>query len=1086
MSGGVKNKFIDILFNNGKILFLGFLFLVIFGGISLSQMKKQGFPDVNVNIVSVNVLYPNASETQVEKEILIPLESVLKEIEDVEEFQTIAGNSFGTAVVTFDAKANVDDVITELNSKMSSIKLPEGAKAPVVNKFSVSGTGEFMLAVSGYNNEWDLYNKGNSLESKLLGLGGVKEVTAQNELTPQVVISFDNNKLKEYGLSRKQVEDVIRTAEFKAPVGSYTENQQSISIILEKSISTLDDIKNLVLTEGVVLEDVSTIKTILNNNNHYNRIGFREDGQEDLFIERALVYGVKLEKGADILEVDDSIKELLVKLNEEESGEYIMLFNQADATRLQIKEITQSIFGGNIDSWGKLGFIGYMFGGLVFVVLLLLLFMNLRVAVLAALSIPLSLFSSVIYLNLVGIELNTLVLFSMVLTIGLVIDPSIVFLESLQRFKDQGMSGKEAATKTWNTVGSGVFLAVATNAIVFIPFSIVSGFFGEIIKYIPATVIPAMIASMVVPVIFFTAFAAKIFKRHTFAHNSGINDEMIGIWKLGQWIGKSIKWFLGKTKARFVLRILLFLAIISLPIISGVVLTKTGAFEIVQFSATEDAELLLVEGDITNEWSFEKSVYEVAVPVQDLLKGIPEIKNFSFYQQNGNSFTMLIQLYPIDERVEKDMRTSDQVAEFINNSIKDLNIDATIKASTNGEGPPQDSFPIRVRLLGNDTDVLVNAAEDIKTFLQNKEGVDRVDDNVSEGSAGGTITFVLDQNNKNAQNPFLIYSSINERLAENDLGKIDLNGENYEIVSNIISIVSSEQDVLNIIVPTTEQMVYEQTLAQMKTQGIKNPESILKKPEVVTVSDIISEKENKESITIQRINGERYVEVYASVKDGVDSAKVQTALEDYLTKEKLEELGLNEDALDYEGTADSIAQSFTDLLVALVIAIFLIYVLLVGFFRSFLQPFIILVAIPLGLFGVFFAIWLTTGQLGFLELLGVVTMAGIVVNVTILLIDYANQLKKEGKNTADAISTAVAVRFRPIILTQLTAFGSLAPLVFLSPFWKGLAASIIFGILSSAILSLFMTPILYQWVESTNSGSKRFFKRISNKFKRNK
>lgn len=1085
MSGGVKNKFIDILFNNGKILFLGFLFLVVFGGISLSQMKKEGFPDVDINVVSVNVMYPDASETQVEKEVLIPLEKVLKEIEEVEEFQTSARNSFGTAVITLDAKANVDDVINELNSKITTIKLPENAKSPIINKFSMSSTGEFMLAVSGYENEWDLYNKGNSLESRLLNLDGVKEVTAQNELTPQVVISFDNDKLKKYGLSRKQVEDIVRTAEFKAPVGSYVENQQSVSIILEKSISTLDDIKNLVLVDGVFLEDVAVISTILNNNNHYNRIGFREEGREELFVERGLVYGVKLEKGADILKVDDSIKELLVKLNEEDNGQYLILFNQADATRLQIKEVTQSIFGGNIDSWGNFGFLGYMFGGLVFVVLLLLLFMNLRVAVLAALSIPLSLFFSVIYLNLVGIELNTLVLFSMVLTIGLVIDPSIVFLESIQRFKDQGFSGREASSKTWHTVGSGVFLAVATNAIVFIPFGIVSGFFGEIIKYIPATVIPALIASMLVPVIFFTALASRIFKKHTFVNN-GLSNEMIGTWKLGQWIGKSIQWFLGKTKGKFVLRIFLFLAIISLPIVSGVVLTQTGAIEIVQFSASEDAEMLLVEGDISNEWSFERAVYNAVVPVQDLLKSIPEIKNFSFYQQNGNSFVMLVQLYPIDEREEKGMRTSDEVSEFINNSAKELNTGAIIKASTSGEGPPQDSFPIRVRLMGDNTDLLVGAAKEIKVFLQSREDVDRVDDNVSEGSAGGAITFVLDSNNKDAQNAFLIYSSINERLAENELGKIDLSGENYAIISNVTSGVGSEQDVLDIAIPTTEQMIYEQTLAQMKAQGIKNPERLLKKPELVTVSDVISAKENKESITIQRVNGERYIEVYASVKDGVDSAKVQTALEEYLTKEKLEELGLNEDALDYEGTADSIAQSFTDLLVALMIAIFLIYVLLVGFFRSFLQPFIILVAIPLGLFGVFFAIWLTTGQLGFLELLGVVTMAGIVVNVTILLIDYANQLKREGKNTADAISTAVAIRFRPIILTQLTAFGSLAPLVFLSPFWKGLAASIIFGILSSAILSLFMTPILYQWVESTNSGSKRFFKGISNRFKRNK
>jgi multidrug efflux pump subunit AcrB len=386
--------------------------------------------------------------------------------------------------------------------------------------------------------------------------------------------------------------------------------------------------------------------------------------------------------------------------------------------------------------------------------------------------------------------------------------------------------------------------------------------------------------------------------------------------------------------------------------------------------------------------------------------------------------------------------------------------------------------------MGNDTNVLLGVAEDIKNYLSGVEGIEDVQDNVSEGNSGGSVSFVLDNTNKNSQNAFMLYAFLNGRLAENELGNFEFDEQTFEMISIVEPKISSEQEVLSIDVPTTEKMIYQQTMTKMAMQGISNPELLPEKPEDVTVGDLLESKEISESITIRRVNGKRFMEVYASVSEDGDAMKIQSDLEDYLSEDKLKELGLSEDALDYQGEVDSITQSFTDLLISLVVAIFMIYVLLVGFFRSFLKPFIILFAIPLGMIGVFFAIWLTTGQLGFLELLGVVTMAGIVVNVTILLIDYANQLKAEGKTSAEAISTSVAVRFRPIMLTQLTAFGSLAPLMFLSPFWKGLSASIIFGILSSAVLSLFLTPILYEWVESSATFFGKVYARIRKKLHR--
>lgn len=1065
-----NNKLVDIIFSNLKIVFLLFVFLIIGGAVALSQMQRQGFPDVAVNIAGVTVAYPNASAEQVEDQVLKPLESVISDLDTVDEYQSVAGDSFGSIFITFDQKADLDAAIAELKNEVTSVSLPDDANEPKVQKYSAGGLGDFVVAVSGYTDVEDLYVEGKNLKSELEQVDGVNKVTAVNELTPEVVITFDEEKLSENGLTRSQVEEVISLAQLSLPAGSITENGQTIGVILQKDVQTVEDLKTLTITEDVQLKDVAVVKDRLNNNDAYNRIGFTSNGEigDELRVERALLYAVDIGDDADILTVAEQIDELTDTLTDEavdEDATYVTVYSQADSTKQQIEEITGSIFGSNIEALGPLGFIGYLVGGVGLVVILLLIFMNLRVAIMAALSIPLSLFFSAIYLYFSGIDLNTLVLFSMVLAVGLVVDPTIVFLESMQRFKSQGLSGREAAAKTVQTVGLGVFLAVATNILVFVPFGVVSGFFGEIIKYIPATIIPAMIASMVIPVLFFMPFASKILSSKKLDWSIADAD-LAGTWKLARWIGNGIKWLLGPGKMKFVLRIAVFVFGISLPFLVGGALVGSGAVEVVQFSEQDDSDYIILNADITDEWTFDRAAEDVAVPVQELLQEYPEIKNFTYLEQSGNSYSMLITLFSVAEREEEEMRTSDELSEDINADIAALRLNADVEASTSSEGPPQEEYPVRIRLIGDDADVLAVAVEDIKGYLNETEGIDEVKDNISEGNSGGSVTFVLDNANALNTNPFFAYSVLSNRLAENELTTLTLDGDDYSVITEMSPEISSVRQLMTLEVATPEQIAYEQQLAALEAQGVVNPEKLLEEPEEVRVDHLLDRFESSESTTIQRINGQRYVEVYASVDDDADALQIQTDLEEYLDADKLVSLGLDEDAADFKGEADSIAQSFTDLFIALAIAIFMIYVLLVGFFRSFTEPFIILFAIPLGLVGVFASVALTTGQLGFLELLGVVAMAGIVVNVTILLIDYANQLQRNGRTAADAISAAVAVRFRPIILTQLTAFGSLIPLVYLSPFWKGLAAAIIFGIISSALLSLFVTPILYLWANS--------------------
>ncbi len=1063
MTDQYKNKVVDWIFGNLRIIFLLFLFLVLFGSYSLSTLQRQGFPDVAVNIATVTVVYPSAPASDVEEKIVKPIEAAIENIDVIKEYQTMAYDSVGVAVVTFDEKADLEKAIDDLKKEIDLADFPTDAEDPVTSGYSVADVGHFMIAVTGPANDWGLYEAGKELSAELEAVDGVKSVRALNPLTPEILITFDDEALSKNNLNRNDVETMLQFANFKAPVGTVEEDGKTVSLVLEKPLTSLEDIRDLSLGT-VTLGDVATVEPRLNNNDRYNRIGFRDDNDinGEFNTQRAIIYSVTIDGDADLIHVSDDVVELIDEVDNDTSsrGKLVMMYSQAEETEIQIDEITSSLFGQPFDSWGAFAFLGYIFGGLGLVILLLLIFMNLRVAIMAALSVPLSLFFASIYLYLVDIDLNTLVLFSMVLVIGLVVDPTIVFLESLQRYKAQGLSPKDAAAKTMSTVGTGVLLAVATNILVFVPFGVVSGFFGEIIQYIPATVIPAMIASMLIPTLFYMPVAARLLSSKR-VNLDEENPELTGTWWVSKKIGGFIKFLLGPGKGRLAFRVALFFLTIASPMIVAAVTIGSGAVEVVQFAGEDDMYQVLVNAEIDESYDFDSAVHDFAAPVQSILAEQPEVKKFLYYQQSGNSFTMLVELFQADERKDAGMRTSAELVSDLNAKFNKISDDVLIEASTTTAGPPTDAYPIRVSLTGDDLETLASAGKDIEEFLGDFDGVKQISNSLSDEKASSTVTYRLKSDNPLAQNPAYIYSILSSRLQEKELGKISFGGETFELYS-----ASANE-------PEDLAAVSKITVAAMPVAG---------KIQEITIADLVDSSDSAPSKVIQRVNGSRYVEISASFEEDVDTNEIQRELDKYLSEDKLEELGLEQDAVTSTGAMDMMMDSFNELFTALAIAIFLIYILLVAFFRSYLEPFIILFAIPLGLVGVFVASAVTTGQLGFLELLGVVTMAGIVVNVTILLIDFANQMKRAGKTPADAIATSVAIRFRPIVLTQLTTLGGLLPLIFFSAFWKGLAAAIVFGIVSSAMLSLIVTPILYLW----SSTIVRNLQKVVGKFKKQK
>ena len=1075
MDRSFGRKFINLIFNNGQIVALLFAFVLIASAISFYVFRPQGFPSFSVNVAIVTAKYPGATALQVEDQVIKPIERAIGEVKTVEEYTSTANDSFGVVVVTFKEDATMADAMRELDGKLANVQVPDGADKPEAKEIDVAGPTTIVAVTTadsgGAVNDWDLYRKANTVMDELEVVKGVKEVKIMNPLTPQITITFDEAKLAQAGLQRSQVEGILKMAQLEMPIGSFYDLQNDRnSLGIKKPLADVTQLENLLVSSNVRLKDVAKVAVALNNNDYYNRVGHRANGDEDkiadagdLKIDQAIVLSITANDGEDLLglgkRLDDKYQELKDQSDLAPNLQLTKVYDMADYTADQLQEIKESIIGGPINALGPIGVIGYLFGGITLVVLFLLIFVNWRVAVLAGLSIPLAIGMTTAYLKLTGVSINTIVLFSMILVVGLVVDPTIVFLEAMQRYREQGYSGREAAVKTLNSVGVGVLLSAIANFMVFVPFGVVSGFFGQIIQYIPKTVIPAIVASFIVPTLFFLPVASGWLKAHR-QNNTTDNPELIGVWPLSRWVGRAVQGLVNPGRGKSVLRaFIIFIAMVA-PIAIGGAFIGSEKVRIVQFASQKDSDMVMMSGSVNDRWAFSKAVGVIS-PVQQYLAEQPEVRKFAVYQQDGNSFTLFIELFPMVERQQEELRTADEFVNDTNNYLATIT-DATIEAAMESSGPPQDSYPVRIRLFDPDLDKLQKAADDVTDFLKQQDGVVKVEDSLNVDGKNSGTALVLDTNNPVNISPFIVAGIIKDQLDETEVVNMQFGGESFKVVTKVDQNIHSIDDIKKLPV-------------MMGTTSAGGLSTMSRGPIILPMVDsLISGTEEQKAQSLARLNGRRYVEISAKVDKDTDPLKVQGELTKYLDKDKLASLGLgDESATETKGIAGAVNKSFMELFLALIISLFLIYLILVGFFRSILSPLIILFAVPLGFIGVFPAVAIATGQLGFLELLGVVAMAGIVVNVTILIIDFANQMRAKGMSAQEAISTSIAVRFKPILLTKMTIFAGLMPLALFSPFWRGLAAVIVFGIIVSGFLSFITTPILYTWFDAMGKWLKR-------------
>jgi multidrug efflux pump subunit AcrB len=1093
-------KITNFFLHNTRITIISFILLILLGAASAFFLKTTGFPKIEVKTAIIVTVYPGASSETVNRDVTIPIEGRIKSIEGVENYVSNSQNSSSVIRVSILDSVSVDTVKNKIQSAVSDVKLPLGAQKPEISSISIAGA-DYIFSITAPTLEQE-YNTYSTLKDKLGEIAETSNVQPITDLQKKLNIIIDKTTLDKTNIKVETIAEKLGVLNEEIPVinnVSIDGKTQGISTKIKET--SLEDVKNLTFIStppsipgapepqqagaNYKLSELASFDYKYSFKSDIESIGIRSN---DTNIKQSLVFQITTKENTDQTSyqkaVEEKFKELQgvtfspkgdIKLSDKIN--IIEHFTTNEQNQDQVNEVIEGLVGGPLKIQNQsLAWVGWLLGGIQLVFLVMVLFVSWRAAIVAAISIPMSLVFSTIYIFFTGGSLNTLVLFSLVLVIGLVVDPALVILESIQRKLDTGLPAKDAALEAVKDVGNGLFLATLTNIIVFVPFGVISGFLGQIFRWIPLTIVPATIGSYIVPLVFLAWIGSYVLKRNT----AKTSNEEENLWSAAKLLIRFNDWLLHGSR---LLRLVLVMGVLVLSLVIAGIFTNTKQVRIVQFASSQNGPLVAITGSYNTTTPIEEKKQIEKEIISKILENPDVIDVYPF-----ESLTDIFYYANLKKPVDRPNTKSVDIAKDINDRLSNIRTRVfDLDAAVEGTGGPTLAYPVALAVKTSQLDKIKTGSFDIADLLVYGTCIDsdkkitiekpnkKVDGTYESKCVSGKSKIIdkVDNGFTNKQNNQLEVVLNRAQLEQKNLAipnapaSILVNGA----IKNTFNINPNEDIKIDINGEKTIVDLKYNTLAPNSLETLKNTKITGLDGQTQSLSDIATIDQTQPKSSIGRVNGQTVGLVQAKlVKEYNDEAyagQITSGVIEYYNKnngENTKSLGLPEKSIESysQGGSASAIKSFKELGIALLLAIIFTYIVLAIFFNSLTQPLVILYTIPLTFTGIFPALgWIGNGEFGFLEIIGLIILVGIVENVAIFLIDAANQNMAAGMDEKKAMSLASGIRFRPVILTKITAIASLAPLAFLSEFYRSISLVIIFGLLASGFVSLVTTPILF-------------------------
>ncbi len=1000
-----------------------FLVIVVLGAISFVRLPVDLMPDVTWPAITVRTNYTGVGPEEMERLVTEPIERTMATVPGIEEITSSSSEDTSSVRISFTWGSPLDEAADEVRTRLDRVRgaLPEDADSPVAYKFDMSQFPIMFLAVSGDMDPRALrYFVEDQVQYRLERAPGVAAADVRGGERREIHVNLYRDRLNALNISPDQVLTAVQRGNLNLPVGQVYEGNFEVLLRTQGEYSSMPQIENTMVAVRngvpVYIKDIGRVE----DSYEEVREKIRIDGKPGIRM------SIQKQSGANTVAVAKGVREEIASINKDYRK--INVWPVSDTSRF----ISRSI--NNVRDAAS-------YGAILAVLVLLLFLRNIRSALIVAVAIPISVIGTFLLMYAYGFTLNIMTFGGLALGVGMLVDSAIVVLENIYRQRENGLERKEAASKGTAEVGPAIVASTLTTLVVFLPVIFIGGMAGVMFKQLAYVVSFSLICALVVAMTLVPVLCSKFIRVrepdpksliYRWVHLGGLLlDRLDGAYQ------NLIHWALEHKKTVIAGTVLSFaVALVLLPLIGVELMPEADEGEVrVSFELPAGTQL--------------EATDKVAHQIEDMVKkDVPEAEHVLTEVGGGggwhsgavNSGDLRIIL--VDQKKRK--RSSQQIADALRKPLSSM--PGVIARTRTGGGVPmframQTDDRVSVEVRGHDLNKAYDLAVRVRRIMESVPGISDARLSRSEGRPENLIHIDRDK----AASLGLSVSQIANTLATT-------------IGGTRASWYREGGDEFGILVR------YEQT-DRMDLDGVLNTPVQTPSGRVVPMKSLIKMQPAEGPVSIERKDQERYIRVSGNLADR-DLGSVVTDL-----RARLQDLPLPAGfSVLMGGEYEDQQEAFHDLVLSMVLAVLLVYLVMAAQFESFRYPLIIMLSIPLAVIGVALMLFLTNTTFNMQGFIGVIMLAGIVVNNAIVLVDYTNLLRREyGFSLRQALEVGGRRRLRPILMTTLTTILGLVPMALGigegGELQAPMARVVIGGLLSSTFITLVFIPTVYMLFE---------------------
>ena len=995
-----------------------FVAIMIFGGVSLSRLGIDLFPDIESNAMLVMTTYPGASAEDIENNVTRPIENVINGVDHLKDITSTSKENISIVALEFEYGYDLDILANDVRDKLDMLStLPDGVSQPIIFKFSSDMMPVLMMGVTAKESMSGLYKiLDDQIVTPLARVSGVGTVSIAGIPQREIQIYCNPNKLEAYNLTIEQISSAIAAVNRNTPAGSFDVGSNAYSLRVDHEFEDPSEMLSLVVGyrngAPILLSDVATI-----NDSVQERIqeAYNNGEQGGMII-------VQKKSGANSVKIAQSVQEYIqeIKGNLPTDVEIFTIMDTSDNIISTVHSLRDTI----ITTFALVMLVVFLFLG------------RWRATIVVVLTIPISLLAAVIYIFATGETLNIITMSSLSIAIGMVVDNAIVVLENITSHIDRGAMPKQAAIFATKEVGISVMGGTLTTIAVFLPLTMVQGMTGILFNSMGWMVTITLTVSTIAAITFTPVLCSLMMKKNpTKAWFQGKIDAVME--RFNNFYGGILNWCVHYRKVVILGSIGLFIGVMA---ILGPKL-KSEFFP-VQDSASISAEIQLPAGtrqDITRDLALELSEriekqYEGIILNIGVREGQADTDNtFASLSTNGTHVISMNMRFV--KKTEREIGLK-QIGDGIRKILDEYSIIRKYTV-TEGDGGMAGKTSVDIEIYGYDFDTSDALAEQVAQMFRAMDGCSEVTISRDEYTPEYHVDFDLEKLARSGLDVTTASMYLRNRINGSVTSFYREDGDEYEIrVRYDRKFRESIEDIENI------------TIYNQMGQGIK-------------VRDIGVVKEAATPPAITRKNRERYVTVSGVVASGYALSEIVEE-----AKLKMNDIQMPSGFMwQIGGTSEDQQETFGDLFLLMGLMVILVFVIMASQFESLTYPFVIMFSLPFAVVGVVIGLAVTGTPMNIMSLLGILMLIGIVVNNGIVLVDYTLLCRERGMNIYDAVVTAGKSRLRPILMTTLTTVLGMIPMAVGNgvgaEMWNSLGMSVAWGLSFSTLITLILIPTLF-------------------------